>query len=346
MWGKIIGEVRDGKYFSLLRVCLTLTYTMLLSFLVKGQSETIIFHNCENFFYPTKDSLTKDDDYTSSSLRHWTMDRFNAKKDLLAKTYVAISQSNLPAIIGLSEVENNQVLEALCNDSPLRKGNYAYIHYDSKDIRGIDVAMIYRKDKFKVLQQENISTEHLGSEPTRDVLYVKGLLNDMPLNLFVIHAPSRRNQNVHRAMRTEVFRLVYKRVKTLYDSGEKNIIIMGDMNDNPWDKTVVSGFQTARYAHHEPLLVNLMQNDKGKRYSYCFIKETFNFDQFLVTEELRENIDTTQSSSHVFSADFLIDKNPKLPLAVPFSTYKGYRYQGGASDHFPIYLRLNTQKSR
>jgi len=322
---------------------LVISIIMLFSFTSKGQTETIIFHNCENFFYPTNDSLTKDDDYTSSSLRHWTFERFNNKKDLLAKTYVAISGNNLPAIIGLSEVENNQVLEALCNDTPLRKGNYAYIHYDSKDIRGIDVAMIYRKDKFKVIEQENISTENLGSEPTRDVLYVQGLLNGMMLNLFVIHAPSRRNQNVHRVMRQEVFHLVYKRAKALYEAGQRNIIIMGDMNDNPWDKSVVRGFQTAKYAYHVPLLTNLMQNDKGKRYSYCFIRETFNFDQFLVTDSVKNCIDTTQGISHVFVADFLCDKNPKLPIDIPFSTYKGYHYQGGVSDHFPIYMRLNTQ---
>jgi predicted extracellular nuclease len=265
---------------------------------------------------------------------------------MLAKTYIALSKGNLPAIIGLCEIENTQALNALCNDSPLKKGNYDYIHYNSKDIRGMDVAMIYRKDKFKVIKHENIIIDSslIIDEPTRDILYVNGILNKVPLHIFVVHAPSRRNHDKNKPLRKSIFELIYKKSKELYDKGEKNIIVMGDFNDNPWDKTVEEGFRTMKYLNHMPLFTNLMKKDKNKRGSYTYSGQMLNFDQFLVTQEMQQKIDTISNPSHIFIPDFMIDPNPNISLVTPFSTYKGYKYQGGVSDHFPIFLKIITPK--
>lgn len=319
---------------------------MLFPHLLKSQTEIIAFHNCENFFYPTEDSLTNDDAFTFNSPRNWNWERFNLKKDLLAKTYIALSKGNLPAIIGLCEIENTQALNALCNDSPLRKGKYEYIHYNSKDIRGMDVAMIYRKDKFKVIKHENIIIDSslIIDEPTRDILYVNGILNKVPLHIFVVHAPSRRNHDKNKPLRKSIFELIYKKSKELYDKGEKNIIVMGDFNDNPWDKTVEEGFRTMKYLNHTPLFTNLMKKDKNKRGSYTYSGQMLNFDQFLVTQEMQQKIDTISNPSHIFIPDFMIDPNPNISLVTPFSTYKGYKYQGGISDHFPIFIKVLTPK--
>lgn len=319
---------------------------MLVPLLLKSQTETIVFHNCENFFFPTDDTLTNDDAFTFNSPRNWNWERFNLKKDLLAKTYIAVSKGNLPAIIGLCEIESDRVLDALCNDSPLRKGSYQCIHYNSKDIRGMDVAMIYRKDKFKVIKHESIIIDSslIIDEPTRDILYVNGVLNNLPLHIFVVHAPSRRNRDRNKPLRKAIFEIIYKRAKELYDKGEKNILIMGDFNDNPWDKTVEEGFKTKGYTNHNPLFTNLMKKDKGKRGSYTYSGQTLNFDQFLVSKELLQKIDTLSTNSHIFMPDFMIDKNPDKVAITPFSTYKGYKYQAGISDHFPIFLKLITSK--
>jgi predicted extracellular nuclease len=320
---------------------------LLLPQLLKSQTEIIAFHNCENFFYPTNDSLSKDDDFTINSPRNWNWERFNLKKDLLAKTYIAMSKGNLPSIIGLCEIESDRVLSALCDDSPLKKGNYEFIHYNSSDIRGMDVALLYRKDKFKVIRHENIVVDKslIIDEPTRDILYVNGILNKVPLHIFVVHAPSRRNQDRNRPLRKAVFDLIYKKAKELYDKGEKNIIIMGDFNDNPWDKTIQEGFKLAKYYNHTPTFVNLMQKDKDKRGSYTYMGKMLNFDQMIVSYDLLQKIDTASTTSHIFMQDFLIDNNPNQTMITPFSTYKGFKYQGGISDHFPIYLKLITPKN-
>ena len=327
------------KYFSIL-------FIIILPLFTKAKIEIIAFHNCENFFYPKNDSTTLDDEFTPSSGRHWTWDRFNKKKDDLAKLYIDIGKGNMPAIIGLCEVEGKQVLNSLCLDSPLRKGSYEYVHYDSKDIRGIDVALIYRKDKFKLVTSENIRIEenYIIDEPTRDILYVFGLLNKVPLHIFVIHAPSRRNRDKNKPLRKAIFEEIYHRAKKITDASEANIIIMGDFNDNPWDKSVVEGFRTKRINDNEPILTNLMTKNKNKTGSYVYSNDILSFDQFLVSKPLLERIETGDTISHVFIPLYMIDTNPKLSKPIPFSTYKSYKYQGGISDHYPIYFEIDTRK--
>ena len=110
------------------------------------------------FFYPTKDSIALDDDFTLEGKKRWSFSRYNSKKNLLAKTYIAAGKGNMPAIIGLCEVENDKVLYDLCKDSPLRKENYKYIHYTSQDIRGIDVALLYN-EQFSPLSHCKLEAE-------------------------------------------------------------------------------------------------------------------------------------------------------------------------------------------
>ena len=120
---------------------------------------------------------------------------------------------------------------------------------------------------------------------------------------------------------------------------------MGDLNDNPWDKTIQGGFKLAKYYNHTPTFVNLMNKDKDKRGSYTFMGKMLNFDQMIVSYDLIQKIDTASATSHIFMQDFLIDNNPNQTMITPFSTYKGFKYQGGISDHFPIYLKLITPKN-
>lgn len=319
---------------------------MTLPLFTKAQREIIAFHNCENFFYPKNDSLTSDDEFTPVSGRNWNWERFNKKKDDLAKTYIALGKGNLPSIIGLCEVENREVLNALCFNSPLKKGNYDYIHYESKDIRGIDVALIYRKDKFTILKQENIVVDDklIIDEPTRDILYVNGLLDNISLHLFIVHAPSRRNKDKNKPLRKAIFEMIYSKVDELYKKGEQNIIIMGDMNDNPWDKSIQEGFRINKYTNPNAILKNLMMKNKGKTGSYVYANEILSFDQFLVSDKLFEKIETSENFHHIFTPSFMIDPNPNLSVPIPFSTYKSYKYQGGISDHYPIYFEIETSK--
>jgi hypothetical protein len=321
------------------------TLLCVLPNIVMSQKETIVFHNCENFFYPYKDTTSQDDDYTATGRKHWTKSRFEKKRDMLAKTYIAIGNGDFPALIGLCEIEGKEVLDELCFNSPLAKANYNYIHYDSKDIRGIDVALLYDKDKFTPDYSQQITPPIKDEdEPTRDVLYVKGRLNkNFQLHIFVIHAPSRREHNIKRQLRESIFSLVKQKIDSLCSQGENNFLIMGDMNDNPWDESIINGFGTAEGGKNKPFLTNLMQNNQNKTGSYYYEGRLLSFDQFIVSQNIRQKLIYTNpdDTTHIFNPPFLVSKDRRIKLPIPYSTYRHSKYIGGVSDHFPVYLNIN-----
>ena len=122
-------------------------------FLAKAQNEDqmlVMFWNLENFFDWT-DLGTGDSDteFSLNGNRHWTSKRFYSKCDAIAKTifHIGDKYGKLPDVIGLAEIENRGVLEKLCASTLLRKCGYSIVHFDSKDLRGIDVAFIYLKSQ-------------------------------------------------------------------------------------------------------------------------------------------------------------------------------------------------------
>lgn len=315
--------------------------------LTQSQEEIIVFHNTENLFYPQDDSLTMDDDYTINGKKHWTFGKYNAKLNALAKTYISIDAKQMPALIGLCEIESNHVLNALTKDTPLRKTGYKYIHYPSKDIRGIDVALLYDPKKFKVLESFPMTpVSDREEDRTRDVLYVRGILGKITINLYVVHAPSRRENNIKKELRQKIFENIYTDIQTKIQQGEENFLVMGDMNDNPWDETVLSGFNLEYHNEDNPqLLFNLMNDNKDKTGSYVFSGYLFSFDQFLVNTNLKQRLifSGACNETFIYKPEFLISKDKRKKYDRPFSTYKGVKYEGGVSDHFPIIMRLNTQ---
>ncbi|MGP1514434.1 MAG: endonuclease/exonuclease/phosphatase family protein [Bacteroidales bacterium] len=314
--------------------------------LVHAQEETIVFHNVENLFYPLDDPLTLDNDFTIEGRKHWTFERYKSKLNALAKTYISIEDKQTPALIGLCEVENNQVLDALTKDTPLRKIGYRYLHYPSKDIRGIDVALLYDPKKFKVIESFPMpSVSDRREDRTRDVLYVKGILGKMILNIYVIHAPSRRENNKKKDLRQRIFASIYEDVRKKISSGDEYFIVMGDMNDNPWDKTLLNGFHLEDHNNKNPqLLFDLMIDNKDKTGSYVYGGNMFSFDQFLVSNKVKQRIVLSDSckNTFVYKPEFLITKSKRQKYARPFSTYKGMKYEGGISDHFPIIMKIKT----
>ena len=142
-----------------------------------GTKATMMFWNLENYFDPFNDELTDDEDFSYGGKYHWSWKKFIRKRNSIAKTIISISQQygDFPIIIGFAEVENRFVLNQLLKETPLYRLNYSIVHRDSPDKRGIDVAMLYRKDRFRVLTVEAIPVT-IPETTTRDILYVKGIL--------------------------------------------------------------------------------------------------------------------------------------------------------------------------
>ena len=164
-----------------------------VSYAQMGMRERVVFYNTENLFDTRNDTLTVDDDFTPRGKQHWNRERYTRKLLNISKVLNGLGAGKFPLLIGLSEVENRNVVSDLVNKTVLADGNYGIVHTDSPDTRGIDVALLYRKDSFWLLHNAFFPVHLKSGETTRDILYCEGILapNDT-LHVFVCHFPSMR----------------------------------------------------------------------------------------------------------------------------------------------------------
>lgn len=305
---------------------------------------TIAFYNIENLFDIHNDPFTNDDDFLPTSDKRWTQKKYDRK---IYKIGSVISQigtdenTTPPAIVGLAEVENKRVLKDLLASKDLQSINYDYVHYNSLDERGIDVALIYNKDVFTVNSSETfnifITDEDGEIDFTRDVLLVSGMLGGEEIHIIVNHWPSRREgeeaSSYKRVLAAQKNIEVVNRLKQ--ENPNSKIIIMGDFNDNPDDDSVEELVAGAN-------LYNPMQNlrsiDKGS------LNHDFNwnvFDQIMVSINFLETKPNTLkfSDANIFDSKFLTQYNGKYK-GQPYRTFVGKKYKGGFSDHFPVFIEL------
>lgn len=343
--------------------CLLVT---LFAFIVQGGtaqeipgdrgSLRIMLYNVENLFDIFDDPFTLDDEFLPSGERAWNKYRYSAKLNNICKVIVALGGWNPPEIIGLCEVENRKVILDLVRDTPLKKFNYEIIHKDSPDERGIDVALIYLTGSFNPLNIIYIKLEYPGDPTwnTRDILYVEGVTaaNDT-LHLFVNHWPSRSTGQLE----TEKYRIYAASVlsgevkKIFTGNSNANVIIMGDFNDEPEDKSIktVLGAQTNLMGIEKHKLYNLSFSTEGKRgkESYKYRMTWATLDQFIVSGNLlneKNRIYTHPDFACVFAPSFLLEQDPVNLGMKPFRTYSGFRYRNGFSDHLPIFLDLKRNE--
>lgn len=310
---------------------------------------TFMFYNTENFFDCENDSLTSDDEFTPEGDRRWTPGRLHSKAEKLAKVILAAGKWNPPVFVGLCEIENLQVLELLTKNTPLEKYRYKIVQKDSPDVRGIDVAFIYRPDLFRPFDFQAIPvvdpTDKLFK--TRDILRVSGVLNECDtLHVFVNHWPSRYGG----IMETMRFRrlaaeTLKKSVQTLLTGFPKaNIICMGDFNDTPKDESLSMAFETKET--NNPDLSGEMINLSFGWLSNTIqtIKSQYSwevFDQWIVSDFFLESKRCFKFlNTEIFKAGFLLESDVKFGGVKPKRTYVGFKYHEGFSDHLPVLLRI------
>ena len=319
---------------------------------VYGQERyRVMFYNVENLFDPFKDSLTHDEEYTPAGARFWTWKRMTDKLNNIYKVIAAVGEWNPPVLVGFSEVENRFVMNRLIEHTPLSKFNYRLVHRESPDRRGIDVALIYRPDRF-VVEDECFFRVYYpddSTRTTRDVLYTCGILDGIDtLHVFVNHWPSKYGG----ALATEPGRIsAAKLVLSKVDSirifyPDARIIIMGDFNDTPDSKPLIEGL--GALPPEEPLkpdgLYNLHLPYVARGEGTLKFQGAWEIiDMMVVSKSLldREHgVYTSLDGGKIFRADFLEEPDEAFVGVRPFRTYIGFRYHGGYSDHFPIYMDL------
>jgi len=332
----------------------------LLTFLLSAQTDStrycITFYNVENLFDTEKDSVKKDNDFTPDGFYHWTNKRFYKKINDIAKVFLSINGWEPPDIIGLAEIENANVLKKLCYTTGLKEYNYRFVHYDSPDFRGIDVALLYRKDKLEIIESFPVPVV-FPFEPTsknRDILYVKVVIATDTLHLFVNHWTSRFGGEGATIPKRNFYAQLLK-TKTdslLHINPDANIIIMGDFNDYPTDESMSKYLQAKNYkkVKNQALLYNLMLPiiDNGKNRGTHKMQEFWGcLDQFIVSKSLMDGKNgwrVENSEASIFDAPFLLVDDEKYGGVKTFRTYLGPKYVGGYSDHLPIKLILIKNK--
>ncbi len=325
----------------------------------------VVSWNIENLFDTHHDSLKNDRDFLPDALRHWNYSRYKKKLADVARVITAIGEWNPPALVGLCEVENDTVLRDLTHRSPLKELNYRYVMTDSPDLRGIDVALLYQRDLFKLLSSRSIPIPPLGQyRPTRDLLHVSGLLlTGDTLDVFVCHLPSRsggaKESEPYRLYAAQILRTEVDHILNI--RSHPQVIIMGDFNDYPTNQSIqkVLEAEAPPITTQEPastlnstnpstivpsslkLYHPLARKAKSKSFgSYKYRGEWGLLDHLIVSGTLlnqSSHFFTSEERANVCLLPFLLKEDEKYGDKEPFRTYKGMKYQGGISDHLPVY---------
>jgi len=318
-------------------------------------SENIVaigFYNLENLFDTINDAgFLLSDEFTPKGPKNWNTKRYYQKQENMAFVISKMATDEAPdglALVGLAEIENRGVLEDLVNQKSIKDRDYQIVHYDSPDRRGIDVALLYQPRYFRVTESKiyHLRMADDTAFRTRDQLLVAGWLNGDMIYVLVNHWPSRRGgPEASEPKRIAAANLSRHIVDSLLNlDNNAKILIMGDLNDNPTDKSIISHLKAVDDESvmetgelYDPM-ISMYKNGKGTL-EYKDIWDLF--DQIIISQAfLSENNDGYRFyEAHVFDKDFLKQKEGKYE-GYPDRTYAGNYYLGGYSDHLPVYILL------
>lgn len=299
-----------------------------------GDSLSVMFWNVENFFDWRNDSTTVSDaEFSAAGERHWGWKKFQAKANAFAKAlfWLEGETGSLPDVVGLAEVENSFVLRQVLTKTALRKTDYKYVHYDSPDRRGIDVALLYRTS---VLELVDSKPCHLYAADTlmatRDILLCRFRKDSLEFAVLVNHHPSKYGGAAESEPRR---RIAVERLRALADSlaasGIDRIIACGDFNDTPANPV---------FRLLEPSLMPMHRDLYARGQGTIKYDGQWDLiDHFYVSPPL-----SARSRIRILRIPFLLTRDTAHSGEKPLRTFQGPRVLGGVSDHLPILLEVNT----
>ena len=335
-------------------LCSLLTLIVSTGAAQKNNIACVGFYNTENLYDTIKQPNVDDAEFTPQGSAKWNSVRYQVKIKHISDVISRLGMDKVtggPLAVGLAEVENRGVVEDLINSPGLKPLNYDIVHVDSPDKRGIDVALIYRKDLFKVtaIHAARLKVDSLPDFFTRDQLVVSGIFDGKPLHFIVNHWPSRFGGEEKSApLRVAAARLC----RSLADSLMKldpnaKIVIMGDLNDDPINESLTRYMKIKKTMHathrgdlYDPMF-NMFKEGKGS----LEYKGKWNlFDQFIVSCGL---VKASKWEYHFAEADIYKEQYLLEQIGdykgTPWRTYAGKKYLGGYSDHLPTYILIEKK---
>ncbi len=311
---------------------------------------TIAFYNIENLFDTINDpNIFLNHEFSTESEKNWNTEKYYSKMDRIGGVIKKIGcdiSNTAPAIIGVSEVENKTVLQDLVKAEPILEYNYQFVHIDGPDRRGVDCALLYRPEYFEVTNTAmyRVHTEDDPDFITRDQLLVSGILDGEKIHIIVLHWPSRRGGEKRSAPKREAAADVTRHIvdSILEIDANAKIICMGDLNDDPVNSSVKKHLNTTGTKENaiNGVLYNPMIKLYKKGIGSLAYRDKWNlFDQIIMSPGFldKESNGYIHYKTFVFNKPFLMQKEGRYK-GYPLRTYVGDTYQGGYSDHFPVYI--------
>lgn len=334
---------------------LTILTILLTSITLYAQENTrhflAMFYNVENLFDTVDSPDTDDAEFLPSSEKQWNTEKYYRKLENLSKVIHSCDSNYVPDIIGLAEVENKAVLKDLSRTLHYKKPVYQSLHEESADPRGIDVALLYNPNRFSVISWKTIPVMSPGSgnEKSRAMLYALGKVpSGDTLHVFVCHWKSRmggaaqtETQRVFSAMT-----LKSKCDSILSKQTTANILIMGDFNDDPENKSIFQILQANNKRRNREIFEYFnLHYDIHNFYAagtLSYDNYWYLFDQMIVSNNLLINsrgIRVRPEAGSILKHEWMLYK-PDEKGYIPKPTYSGKEYIGGYSDHLPVFVRF------
>jgi hypothetical protein len=339
------------KKFLVLSLMITLTWSGFAQDKQKYRVAVISFYNLENFYDTVNNTLVNDEEFLPNGPRNYNSSVYWDKVRKLASVLSQIGTEVNPdgaALFGVAEIENDTVLKDLVHHELLRKRNYKIVHYDSKDIRGVDVGLLYNPKYFTVEESDKLFVQLPGGSKdaffTRDVLWVKGKLDGETIHVYVNHWPSRSGGEERSAPARAAAAMVVKHHSDSIARVEPNakIIIMGDLNDDPVSPSITEILKAKgkqKDVFKGGLFNPWMEMYKNGIGTLAYQDSWNLFDQILISYPwlTREQDGFFFYKPQIFNREFMTENIGKYK-GYPMRTWDGNSYRGGYSDHFPTYI--------
>ena len=326
----------------------------------KGQkyaAYAVAFYNLENLFDTVDDPENPgDNDFLPDGPYHWTETKYKEKLHNLATVLCKLGREHTPfgpAVIGVSEVENKKVLDDLVREPELKEMGLRVLHHSSPDLRGIDVAFLYNPRLFRLDGFKAFKYIPPASNPkyvTRDELLMSGTMAGEKVHFLLGHWPSKYGGDVSSIYREASAALAKHVIDSLFRSDPNTkLILMGDLNDNPDDKSVREVLGAKQYREEVPKggTYNATWEPYAKGIGSLAYQNKWNlYDQIIITEPLIADpaFETLNYwKAEVFNRPFITTKEGKRK-GYPHRTFENNTFVDGYSDHFPTLIYLLKKK--
>ena len=316
----------------------------------KYEVYSVGFYNLENLFDTIHDAGKNDFEFLPDGTNKWGTMNYTNKLKNMATVLNEMSTDMLPmglAAVGVSEIENYRVLDDLVSHPVLAHRGWKIVHIEGPDRRGVDCALLYNPKLFSPVASKLVpytTEDNDTTYKTRGFLTVSGDMAGERVHIIVNHWPSRYASSPAR----ERAAVLVKAVKDslMAQNPQSKVIIMGDMNDDPDDKSMKNCLGAKREQNqlkHDTDLYNPWWNILRKKgLGTLKYKGKWNlFDQIVFSGNLvgKERSTLKFYKPEIFSRSYMLQTEGKYKGS-PKRTHAGGVWLNGYSDHLPVIIYL------